>query len=201
MNSAGLALGFDNNPQVFRRRSVSVDRRDVVVTAAIALVAAVAALAYLATARRAHVPFDAYQAEFGPAVMVACGHGFVNPVAPPSSPLASFLDQTNDRLACEQIDTTRRAELDPYQRMTRYLLLMAAAAWRAGGISWPTLDVIAAVFSAAAFALCYVLFRLVAPRWLAITATLLWLSSPIHLFHLTALRDYAKAPFFLATAW
>src|SRR5262249_25968805 len=33
-----------------------------------------------------------YQNEFGPAVMVAAGRGFVNPIATPGTPLAAFLN-------------------------------------------------------------------------------------------------------------
>jgi hypothetical protein len=39
----------------------------------------------------------------------------------------------------------------------------------------------------------------VLPWWLSAALALLWLTSPAHLFFLTALRDYSKAPFFVLT--
>ena len=133
--------------------------------------------------------------------MAACGLGLVNPVASPSSPLAAFLAQTRLRLRCDELDPgVPRIQLTEFQEMTRYLLVAAAGIWRVGGVSWTLLDALSVgFFSITMVVLVYPVFRLILSRWLAVSLSLLWMTSPYHLFHLPHLRDYAKAPFFVLT--
>ena len=174
--------------------------RDDALCAGIVVIAFLVGLIYLSTARRAGVPAYFYQSHFGPAVMAACGRGFVNPVVTPSSRLASFLEQSTPELPCNQLDRDiPQIPLTPFQTTTTYLLRAAAGVWWVAGVSWRSLDFIAAVFFSATLALGYGVFRLILPRWLAAALTFLWMISPLHLFHLVHLRDYAKAVFFLAT--
>ncbi|HUK34305.1 MAG TPA: hypothetical protein VLV86_10360, partial [Vicinamibacterales bacterium] len=175
-------------------------RTDVVVCATLAVVAVITGAAYLGAARRAALPFLFYQAEFGPAVMEACGLGFVNPSADPLSPLGRFLDQQTSRLDCAELGTiVQRGPFTRLQFSMRYLLLCSAWVWKITGIRWQALDVIGAVFIAATVALVYLFYRLLLPAWLSAGLALIWLTSPVHLYSLTSLRDYAKAPFFVLT--
>src|SRR5215469_2533512 len=174
--------------------------RDAIVSAIFGLVAAIVATSYLATARRASVPFYFYQDAFGPAVMEACGRGLVNPLPAAGSPLARFLALESERFECAELSTDlAQRSLSPYQHAERYLLIASAGIWKITGISWPALDLLAALFAASTMAFAYLFFRLVLPVWLSAALTVLWLTSPLHLRSLTALRDYSKAPFFVLT--
>ncbi|HET9830478.1 MAG TPA: hypothetical protein VFP91_02160, partial [Vicinamibacterales bacterium] len=91
------------------------------------MIAAIVATAYLAAARRSNLPFFSYQLAYGPAVMAACGRGFVNPSSDSSSPLTKFLSQERTRFDCAGLDTNvSQTELTPYQRSERYLLIASA---------------------------------------------------------------------------
>ena len=59
-----------------------------------------------------------YQNEFGPAVMVAAGRGFVNPISMPGTPLTAFL--TLQRPAVTDADTAGvgLGTVDQFQRRT-----------------------------------------------------------------------------------
>jgi hypothetical protein len=174
--------------------------RDAAISLTLGAIAATAGASYLGAARRSAVPFYFYQPAFGPSVMAACGRGFVEPLPAAGSPLAKFLAQETDRFDCRQLDATiAPGALSAYQLAERYLLLAAAGVWRITGVSWRSVDVIAAVLIGASIALVYLVFRLVLPRWLSAGLALLWLTSPAHLYVLTALRDYSKAPFFVLT--
>src|SRR5436190_1097379 len=174
--------------------------RDVAISLILGVIAALAGASYLDAARRSAVPFYFYQPAFGPAVMEACGRGFVDPSPAAGSPLAKFLSQETNQFDCDKLDATvAPGELSAYQLAERYLLLAAAGVWKITGISWRSVDAIAATFIGATIALVYLVFRLVLPRGLSAGLALLWLTSPAQLYVLTALRDYSKAPFFVLT--
>src|SRR2546427_383899 len=100
--------------------------RDDALCAGIAVIAFVVGLIYLNTSRLAGVPAYFYQSDFGPAVMAACGRGFVNPVVTPSSPLTTFLQQSTPELRCNQLDRDiPQTPLTPFQTTTTYLLRAA----------------------------------------------------------------------------
>src|SRR5262252_4768177 len=174
--------------------------RDAIVSAAVAVAAAIVVASYLGVARRSSVPFYTYQEAFGPAVMQACGRGFVNPLPATGSPLAKFLAPERDRFDCSELPVNvEDRDPTPYQHAERYLLLASTTIWKITGISWRALDVLVVVLAAFTMAFAYLVFRLVLPAWLSVILTLFWLVSPLHLRSLTALRDYSKAPFFVLT--
>jgi len=139
-----------------------------------------------------------YQSYFEPAVMVACGKGFVISRVQPK-PLEDFLFQRRDSFDC--------ADLPPdeslgtrylYQGAWRYLLVAVGWAWWLIGISWSAMGPIFGAVFGAVIALAYSIFRLGMGRILAVTAAACFAMSSSHLLNLPHLRDYAKAPFILA---
>src|SRR5262252_9726762 len=84
-----------------------------------------------------------YQEEFGPAVMVAVGRGFVNPSLVPGSRLDDFLAVR--RTSLDRADAANAVEipLDQFQQATRYLLLAFGYVWKMAGISWSAVGTVA----------------------------------------------------------
>jgi len=138
-----------------------------------------------------------YQNEFGPAVMVAVGRGFVNPVVAPGSPLAEFLTLKRPALSVSDLAGVDVGPLDQFQYGTRYLITALGYAWRMSGISWAAVSVLAAALCALGLVACYVFCRFWLPRSLAVFGALFTLLSPLHLEQVPHLRDYSKAPFVL----
>jgi hypothetical protein len=141
-----------------------------------------------------------YYQEFGPAVMLACGHGLVNPIESAVPALEAFLLERSDSFDCRHLTReTPQLQLDNLQSASRYLLLAAAAVWRVTGISWTALDSLAATMFAVTLTGAYVVMRFVIGRSLALLGTFVWAISPMHLANVPHLRDYSKAPFFVLT--
>jgi hypothetical protein len=142
-----------------------------------------------------------YQEYFEPAVMTACGRGFVMSV-PTVAGMNDFLMGKRDRFDCGEIPPSATVRDATLQGAARYLMLYlmwsVAAAWRLLGISWSGLGPFAGVLYGAAVAISYGIFRLGMGRLLALGGTLMFAVSPIHLTELPHVRDYAKAPFALA---
>src|SRR5262249_32097515 len=134
--------------------------RDAMISAALAVLAAIVGTSYLGVAHRSSVPFYTYQEAFGPAVMEACGRGFVNPSPAAGSPLARFLAPERDRVECSELPANLEyRNPSPYQHAERYLLLASAGIWKITGVSWRALDVLAVVFVAFTIAVAYLFFR------------------------------------------
>ena len=146
-------------------------------------------------------------------MLLACGHGYVNPPTPSSSgpalgfeALSAFLGQQRDSLDCREVPASFTGEPPRlWQRNYRYLLMSAAAVWRMTGVSWPALSMLSATLAAVTAALVYLLARTSMGRVLSLAITALMIGSPLQLAQLPHLRDYAKAPFFMfmlcAVAW
>lgn len=141
-----------------------------------------------------------YYDEFGPAVMAACGRGFVNPALHSAPALDAFLSERTATFDCGALGQPAVIPFDNFQVVTRNLFLGAAAIWRLTGVSWPALDNLAATMFGVTLVAAYLVMRFVMGRTLAIVGTLLWSLSPIHLGNVAHLRDYSKAPFFVLTA-
>ena len=139
-----------------------------------------------------------YQTYFEPAVMVACGKGFVIADVQPK-PLEDFLFQRRDALTCEEIPAdTQLGTRHLYQGAWRYLLVSVGLAWRVLGISWSGMGPLFGAIFGVVIALAYGIFRLGMGRVLAVAGTVCLAASSMHLLNLPHLRDYAKAPFTLA---
>jgi hypothetical protein len=138
-----------------------------------------------------------YQEEFGPAVMVAVGRGFINPSLVPGSPLDDFLAVR--RMSIDRADAAKAVEipLDQFQQATRYLMLAFGYVWRIAGISWTAVGTVAGALCGLTVVASYAICRVWLPQPLAIVGALLMCLSPLHLQQLPNVRDYSKAPFIL----
>lgn len=139
-----------------------------------------------------------YQENFGPAVMMACGHGFTAPTFGASPPgLSAFLLRQRNEFSCAELPTPMPSEVVTWNGTWYYLYGTTSLVWRVVGITWTSLDALAAWLGAVSLAALYGLFRLVTRRMFATIAAFAILLSPANLEQLPMLRDYSKAPFVL----
>jgi hypothetical protein len=138
------------------------------------------------------------QSDFGAAVALACGRGYVDPPDALTPGLTRFLSVQTDRFSCAELP----ASLPPRnlritQRLYPYLLSAVAGVWAVRGVSWSGLWPLFGLLYGMTVPVCYGLFRLGMGRVAASVAAIAIMISPIHLGNLPGLRDYAKAPFIL----
>ncbi len=147
-----------------------------------------------------------YQHLMGPAVMLASGHGFVNPDLEALPELKAFLTpppSLTELPPVDRFDPATLPELIPqlpvegYQIRHQYMFYTIAAIWKFAGISWSVLAPLHGLFYAATAAALYGLFCLALPRSWAIFGVLVLIFSPMQLNNLLRFRDYAKAPFLI----
>ena len=138
------------------------------------------------------------QSEFGAAVALACGRGYVNPGYTLTPGLSAFLTLASDRFDCAELPSELPARPpNVTQGLYRYLMFAAAGVWAVRGVSWSALWPLYGVLYGIAVAMCYGLFRIGMGRALSFAAALAVAFSAQHLSQLPGLRDYAKAPFML----
>ena len=141
--------------------------------------------------------FHFYQENFAPAVMVACGYEFAQPVPEPRA-MTEYLAAQRPAFDCADIPASVVMGAPTlFQQFHKYLLLAVAGAWALGGVSWaalqPLYGLVLGVTGLAAYALC----RSAMGRPLSLVCAALMMLTPLQLFNLPHLRDYIKAPFFL----
>src|ERR1043166_2161826 len=138
-----------------------------------------------------------YQLYFEPAVMVACGKGFV--VAQPQVPsMGRFLAEQAETFDCADIPAGTKLVGDQlFQGANRYLMTAAGLTWRVRGISFRNLGPLAGALFGVAITAVYGIFRLGMGR--VLSALLAWLVSvsTLQLGNLPNILDYSKAPFIL----
>jgi hypothetical protein len=140
-----------------------------------------------------------YQEEFGPAVMAACGRGYVNPDTAALPALDGFLRRSRDSISCSEIGDVPTLPLRSMQRAFRYLMLTVGSTWRLQGrVAWSALTPLYACLYGLTVVLAYAIFRQGAGRPLSALAATALVVSTLHLNNLPHLRDYGKAPFVLA---
>jgi hypothetical protein len=142
--------------------------------------------------------------ELRPAVMVACGHGFVEPggLSPARD---AFVQRKSRSISCA--DFAWGGAPSPAQAIAsanRYSIVGAGLAMRWHGVSWETLDAYLASLFAASMAAIYGIFRTATGRVLAI-AGVTAVAYSTTLTEIMAMRDFVKLPCFavlwLALAW
>lgn len=139
-----------------------------------------------------------YQSYFEPAVMVACGKGFVASLHQPQS-LQAFLSLRRDTFDCRDLPDDLKAGREYlYQEAWIYLQTAVGWSWQILGISWSGMGPLFGLLFGAVTAVAYGAFRLGMGRALAVVCACLLATSPMQLANLPHLRDYAKAPFTLA---
>ena len=136
-----------------------------------------------------------YQREFAPAVMYACGKGFVMHRTV-SRDLSDFLLLKRDSFDCEKIPAGGD-QMAPttFQAAHIYLLKSVGFVWKITGISWNHLQVLYALFYAITAAAAYGIFRLGMGRLVAFSAVVFLVFSSCFLNNLIHLRDLSKVPF------
>lgn len=139
-----------------------------------------------------------YQSYFEPAVMLACGKGFVASSPQPQS-LKDFLQLRRDTFDCRDLpDDLKVGREFLYQEAWFYLQVGVGWSWRILGLSWSGMGPLFGLLFGAVTAVAYGAFRLGMGRALAVGCACLLATSPMQLANLPHLRDYAKAPFTLA---
>jgi hypothetical protein len=140
-----------------------------------------------------------YQSYFEPAVMVACGKGFVVSEQARPQALDDFLNRRRDAFDCRDVPKDLKlGKKGLYQGAWIYLQMTVGWAWRMLGISWNGMGPLFGLLFGTVIALAYGVFRLGMGRLLAVFCGLGLATSSTHLTNLPNLRDYAKAPFTLA---
>ena len=139
-----------------------------------------------------------YQLYYEPAVMMACGHGFVQ-ADPPLPAITDFVLLKRNTLSCADIPagTNLTARGLDQKKAWIYLLATVAAAWRVLGISWSGLGPLLGVLFGGTIVAAYLIFRIGMGRVVAVACAVALMVSSVHLQNLPHLRDYAKAPFTL----
>lgn len=140
-----------------------------------------------------------YQGYFEPAVMVACGKGFVVTQSVRPAALDDFLRLKRDSITCADLPADLQVgRTGLYQGAWVYLQTTVGWAWWLLGISWSGMGPLFGMLFGVVIALAYGICRLGMGRPVAVVCALGLATSYIHLTNLPHLRDYAKAPFTLA---
>lgn len=147
-----------------------------------------------------------YQNEFEPAVMLACGRGWVtSALNHRPAALSAFLRVERDTFDCSALPADLKvvaAEGNPLSMaggMTSvyYLFHSTAAWWRLVGLSWIALDGLVAMLVGVSAVAVYGLLRLATTPWIAAAVALLLTASPRYSVEMLSLRTYSKATFIL----
>ena len=167
-------------------------RREAPIVLLMFVLAAAVGMAYIAN--RPALGFF-YQTNFGPAISIAVGEGYQDVTGP--AEVTRFLNARRGALDPGALEKLTFRPYNRFQRNHFYLISAVGLFWRYFGISWEALLPFFGLLYAISISSMYGLFRLAAPRILAIPATFIMLLSPLHLTYLGALRDYSKAPILL----
>lgn len=132
---------------------------------------------------------------YGPALMMACGQGFVSPDQSLYPELHKFLEGEEETFSKENLPEHVEVGTSTVAAYHRYLLYLVATVWRIFGISWAHLEgVISLMLGWYAVAL-YLLLRFFLSRILSFFSTLFFILSPAVMTVLPDIRDFSKAPF------
>ena len=135
-----------------------------------------------------------------PAAMLACGHGLTDPVSP-TPELLAFLRRERPSLSCSEVVGDGRSRIASQSvTSTRYAAYSFALAFRAGGMTWSTLDLYLATMAGLSMALAYALFRLAVGPALATIGAVALIFSNHSLGVALEFRDFGKELWFIG-AW
>jgi hypothetical protein len=152
-------------------------------------------MTYVATYGQNGIYFQQY---YGPAVMVASGRGFVNPVISASPALRDFLELRTRSLDVRELPASLpTSSVTQLQARWLYMLYVVGTLWRIFGVSWDALLPLFGALCGFTTLAIYAIFWLVSGRRVALLAAVFLTMSPFNLLFLPDLRDYSKAPFIL----
>ena len=157
-------------------------------------------MAVASTYLSAHAQRSPYLLKYyGTAVMVAKGHGFVQPLPEASTPLSAFLENKRTAVKPEEIpDDIKTTSPSQFEFIHRHAMNVLGWWWRFFGISWAALDGLLALMFGITCACAYGVLRLGMGRLLALALVTAFLFSPAMLYILPQFRDFSKAPFIVA---
>jgi hypothetical protein len=142
-----------------------------------------------------------YQGEFGPAVMAACGRGYLNPDVDRLPAVKAFLNLDRDTLPCSELGTNVVVKpLSPMQVAFRYQEMTIATTWRWTGVSWRGLAPLYGLMFGLSVVGAYALFRTSLSALGSTIGALALAGSTVQLIYLPHFRDYSKTPFLLLAA-
>ena len=175
---------------------------EALIVAALFVAGALIAHATLRDFRAAGMQPSFYQGNFEPAVMMACGRGFVTTTfqAVPAS-LQDFLHLKRNDFRCADLPANLPRVRVTWNGTWFYLYGTTAMIWRVTGISWTALDGLVVVMGGVTTAALYGSFRLVTWQWLASVMALVMTLAPANRVYFSYLRDYSKAPFVLVATF
>ena len=151
---------------------------------------------YISTFQQ-HYSGEYGQAQFGAAVALACGHGFVNPVGGGPA-LDAFLDRKSDTFSCGDLRPQMTAGTPNFtQGLYRYLMTAVALQWKWSGISWSRLPPLFGIVFGTTLCAAYALFRFAGGPLVGLLGVIPLAVSAHGLGMLPSLRDFSKAPFIL----
>ena len=128
-------VGRRDELQRSRMRRVHV-RADAVIVPVIAVAAFVLGSAYARVSIDGGIRPQFYQVHFGPAVSLACGHGYGTPAWGQVPELDAFLSVQTQDFDCSRLNGSfDRAPLTDQQVTWRYLITSLGLIWRATGVS------------------------------------------------------------------
>ena len=136
---------------------------------------------------------------YGPPAMFAAGRGFYQPNTKASPELRAFLRNEVETLDPKTLPANIPAADSAVASYHRYLLYVVAVFWVAFGISWGSLELLAAIMFGWCAVAIYGLFRLGMGRIISIVLAVVVMLSPPMLIMMPHLRDFGKAPFILTT--
>lgn len=141
-----------------------------------------------------------YQYTLAPAVMLASGRGFLQPV-PDNAAIDDFLslktESFDPTLLPEKLDA-RPVYDSVFEGRERYRAYFLAAIWWVHGISWAVLTPYFCTLFALSSLLAYFVFRLGIGRLISAALAISLILSQSHLEAFPHFRDFSKEPFFFA---
>lgn len=142
-----------------------------------------------------------YQKYFAPAVMQACGKGYVNPTEV-NDALNQFLSTQDQSFDCAKLPLiTHSNGLENFQIGQHYLQSSVALIWKLSSINWKNVWYLNILLFCLTILGAYCVFRLGMNVILAFLFSLCLVYSTLHLSFLPHLRDYSVAPFALWFIW
>ena len=141
--------------QPFARAWPGGPRVDLLIACALWAAGFCVAASYMTAFNRRGGVADFGQPEFGAAVALACGKGFVNLGYTATPGLARFLARDSDTFSCDELTGVSGGELNITQRLYRYLMSTVALVWAIRGVSWSGLWPLFALLFACVMASAY----------------------------------------------
>lgn len=132
---------------------------------------------------------------YGPAVMLAYGHGFVSPDFLLYPKLHEFLKGERESFPRELLPDQIQEAPSSVASYHQYLLYVVGCFWKITGVSWKNLEILIAFFLVWYTLVLYGFMRLFLGRICSFLLTVFFILSPAVLSIIHDLRDFSKAPF------